>query len=89
LKKIKIEDITPDLILELEQQAEETQLRNLTRKALSDLVNKRERLTDDLQKVELQCKIRAIRAHNLGFSKKELSEIFNVTAREITKWIGA
>jgi DNA-binding transcriptional regulator YiaG len=86
--KIKIEDITPDLILELQQEAEEAQLKNLTRKALSDLVDKREKLADELEKVELQCKIRAMRAHGLGFSKKELSEIFNVTTRAITKWIG-
>lgn len=86
--KIKIEDITPDLILDLEQQAEETQLKNLTMKALSDLSDKRESFIEALQKTELECKIRAMRAHNLGFSKKELSEIFNVTTREITKWIG-
>ena len=88
MKKIKIEDITPDLILELERQAEDLHIVELTVESLKAISQTRQGLIDQLNLVEAQCKIRCIRAFSLGFSKKDLAEIFNVTTREITKWIG-
>jgi transposase len=32
--------------------------------------------------------MRAMRAYSLGFSKKEIAEIFGMTTRQVTKWIG-
>jgi DNA-binding transcriptional regulator YiaG len=88
MKKIKIEDITPDLILELQKQAQELRLVELTRSSLIERSIRRQSLIQELGEAEINCKIRAIRAYDLGISKKELAEIFNVTTREITKWIG-
>lgn len=88
MKPIKIEDITPEKLQEIEDFAQGVKLHQLTLDQLRKLSNAREDAIIYLSQVELDCKLRAMRAHTLGFSKKELAKIFNVTANTIKKWIG-
>jgi DNA-binding XRE family transcriptional regulator len=36
---------------------------------------------------EQECRLRAIRAINLGYNKKDLADAMGVDSRTITKWI--
>lgn len=88
VKPLKLEEITVDKLIEIEKHAEEVRLEQLTLKQLNKLSKERDRLLKELSRVEMDCQLRAMRAHTLGFSKKELAEIFNVKTNQITKWVG-
>lgn len=88
MKPIKIEDITPELLVELEQRAAAIRIEEITLARLKELSFEREVAIAALNDLELDCKMRCIRAHHLGISKAELSRIFNVKPDTIKKWIG-
>lgn len=88
MKPLKLKDITPDKILELEKHAENVRLHDLTFAQLQELSQRRKIAEATLSETEMECKLRAMRAHSIGFSKAELSKIFDVPSRTITKWIG-
>lgn len=88
MKPLKLEEITPDKILELEKHAENVRLQDLTLSQLQNLSEKRKVAEVTLNKTETECKLRAMRAHSIGFSKAELARIFDVPNKTITKWIG-
>lgn len=88
MKPIKIEDITPELLVDLEQRAASIRLEQLTLSQLDELSKQREVAISTLDELELECKMRCIRAINLGISKAELARIFNVTPNTIKKWVG-
>lgn len=86
--KIRLEDITPDLLQELEAKAEELRLKDMTLRSLNDLAQERAKLVAELDQVTTECQVRVLRAINLGFTKNELSKVFGVTVRQINKWVG-
>lgn len=88
MKPITLDEITPDKLIEIENYAQEVRLRDVTLAKLNELVQEREVAIAALRDIETECQLRALRAYNLGFSKAELSRIFNVTTNQITKWVG-
>jgi DNA-binding transcriptional regulator YiaG len=88
MKPIKIEDITPEKLIEIEEAAENLRIHDMTMQSLQEISKLREEALSYYYDIELQCKIRAFRAINLGFSKAEIARTFNVTTNTITKWIG-
>jgi len=88
MKPIKIEEITPEKLVEIDKRAEEVRLHDLTAKQLDRVARDRKQAEQYFNSVELDCKMRAMRAHTLGFSKTELAKIFDVTPNVIKKWVG-
>lgn len=88
VEPIKLEDITPDKILEIEEYAQQVRIEQLTLAQLRELSDKRQELLQQLAETDIDCQLRCMRAHTLGFSKSDLAKIFNVPASVIKKWIG-
>lgn len=88
MKPVKIEDITPELLVELEKRAASVRIEQLTLARLNELSEQRQVAIATLNDLELECQMRCMRAHSLGISKAELARIFNVTPNTIKKWIG-
>lgn len=88
MKKLKLEEITPEKLIEIEQEMEEIRIGQLTRDALIKRSHDRQQAIETLHNIENDVRLRVVRAHNLGVSKKELAMIFGLTTREINKWIG-
>jgi DNA-binding transcriptional regulator YiaG len=88
MKPIKIKDITPEKLIEIEEAAENLRIHDMTMQSLQKISKLREEALSYYYDIELQCKIRAFRAIDLGFSKAEIARTFNVTTNTITKWIG-
>jgi DNA-binding transcriptional regulator YiaG len=80
------DQITPDFLLEKERHWEDVMLKEITMNKLNELGQRRYDLIAELESTEAECRIRAIRAINLGFNKKELANLFGVTTQTITKW---
>jgi DNA-directed RNA polymerase specialized sigma24 family protein len=89
MKPIKIEDITTEKLIEIDDQREADRLLDLTTSALKELAEKQQEAASYLNTLNTEVQMRILRAHSLGVDKKELAKIFNVTTRQITKWIGA
>jgi DNA-directed RNA polymerase specialized sigma24 family protein len=89
MKPIKIEDITTEKLIEIDDQREADRLLDLTISALKELAEKQQEAASYLNTLNTEVQMRILRAHSLGVDKKELAKIFNVTTRQITKWIGA
>ena len=87
--KIKIEDITTEKLVEIDNKRKADRLLDLTTSALKELAEKQQEAASYLNTLNTEIQMRILRAHGLGVDKKELAKIFNVTTRQITKWIGA
>lgn len=88
MKPLKLEEITPEKIVELEEQAQNLRLMDLTVRQLEELSDQRQLAKMHLSSIENECQIRAMRARSLGFSKAELSRIFKVNSSTIKRWVG-
>ena len=87
--KIKIEDITTEKLVEIDNERKANRLLDLTTSELKKLAEKQQEAASYLNTLNTEVQMRILRAHSLGVDKKELAKIFNVTTRQITKWIGA
>jgi phage terminase Nu1 subunit (DNA packaging protein) len=87
--KIKIEDITTEKLVEIDNERKADRLLDLTTSELKELAEKQQEAASYLNTLNTEIQMRILRAHSLGVDKKELAKIFNVTTRQITKWIGA
>jgi len=85
---VKMEEISPEKLAKIDQEMMDLRIHDLTLSSLHKLSKDRKEAVDKLSNLELQCKVRAMKAHSIGFSKRELAEIFNVTTNTITKWVG-
>ena len=88
MKPLKLEEITPEKLIEIDRELEDIKIGDLTLASLKDLARSREEAINHLNSIENNCKFRAMKATQLGFTKIELSKIFNVTPNTIKKWIG-
>lgn len=88
MESLKMEEITPEKLMEIDAKSANARLQDLTLAQLKELSEQRISAKINLERLELECSLRAMRAHSLGFSKKNLATIFNVTSNTITKWIG-
>jgi hypothetical protein len=89
IKPIKLEDITPDKLREIDAKMEDVRLLDITRSALQELARKRNDAIQRLGELDAELHMRVMRAYSLGIDKKELADIFNMTTRQITKLVGA
>jgi DNA-binding transcriptional regulator YiaG len=88
MKPLKLEEITTEKLIEIEQEVQNVRMHDLTMRQLEELSDQKQIAEMALSDIERECKIRCMRAHQLGFTKAELARIFKVTSNTITKWIG-
>lgn len=87
MKPLKLEEITPEKLVEIDKRAENVRLHDLTLSQLEELSTQRSIAEATFSQIEWDCKVRAMRAHSLGFSKAELARIFDVPTNKIKKWV--
>lgn len=83
---VKVEDITVDLLDELEQEWEEQRIRLLVRQEIIDLGERLAQTQLDLNRLELIAMLRARKLVMLGYKRKELETLFGVDRKTILKW---
>jgi len=87
--KVKMDEISPEKLAQIDQEMLELRIQDLTLASLKEIAAERKATIDKMSKVELQCKVRIMKAMSFGsFTKKEMADIFEVTTQQITKWIG-
>lgn len=80
------DEITPEFLAEKERQWEEVRLKELTMANLNKVGEEFHSLKRKAELAEQECRIRAMRAINLGYNKKDLADAMGVDSRTITKW---
>jgi DNA-binding transcriptional regulator YiaG len=85
--KVTLDEITPEKILEIEEYLLNERLADLTRNNLIELGNYRRMIKAHSENVEGSCKLRAIRASNVGLSIKEIADTLGYSTTTIKKWV--
>ena len=89
VKPMKLQDITPDALNDIDIKRDNVRLGELTLSSLQEVAKERKEALQLFNGIELECQVRAMRASSLGFSKAELADALGVDVRQITKWIGS
>ena len=89
IMSVTLDEITPEKLEEISKHLENVRLMDLTLASLQKVARERNEAARVFNEVNLDAQLRAMRAHSLGFSKKEIADIFGMTTRQVTKWIGA
>ena len=89
IKAVTLEEITPEKLEEISEQLQNIRLMDLTLASLQKVALERDEAAQAFNEINLDAQMRAMRAYNLGFTKKEIADIFGMTTRQVAKWIGA
>lgn len=81
------DQITPEFLAEKERHWEEIRLKELTLNSLNKVGVRYAKAKREYQIIENECRMRAMRAINLGYDKKELAEALDVSVQTINRWI--
>ena len=84
---IAVEDITRETLDELEFQWEQTRLKNLVRDEVSTLGRRYAEARVQEERLEGMCMMRARKLYMLGFDRREIGELFDVTTPKVNKWL--
>jgi predicted ArsR family transcriptional regulator len=82
-----LNQVTPELLREMEQEREEQNLRRLIRDNVMQLGRQYRQAYSEAFNLEVRCKLRARQLHDYGFEPKELQELFGVEKRVINRWL--
>jgi hypothetical protein len=84
---MKIEDITVQVLDEVDEERQASRVRNLLRSEVIKLGYEyaQARLLEN--RLETQCMLRARKLRMLGFEKLEIGELFGVPRKTINKWL--
>lgn len=88
IKAVTLEEITPEKLEEISEQLQNIRLMDLTLASLQKVASQRDKAAQAFNEINLDAQMRAMRAYSLGFTKKEIADIFGMTTRQVTKWIG-
>jgi DNA-binding transcriptional regulator YiaG len=86
---VTLDEITPEKLQEISEKMQDVRLMDLTLKSLEKVAAERNEAARVFNEINLDAQLRAMRAHSLGFTKQEIAEIFGMTTRQVSKWIGA
>ena len=84
--KLQVDEITRDTLDELEEQWEQTRLKNLVRDEVVALGRRYRQAQIQEERLEGQCMMRARKLYLLGFDRREIAELFEVTRTRVIKW---
>jgi len=82
-----INRITMDVLDRFDEEAEQQRLEVLTRDEMLKMGRSYRAQSHLLELVEVRCRIRASRLYNLGYTKNEIAEAFDVPRRTVTAWL--
>jgi len=85
--QLQVDEITRDVLDELEEQWEQTRLKNLVRDEVVALGRQFRQAQIQVERVEGHCMIRARKLFMLGFDRREIGELFDVTTSRVNKWL--
>jgi len=85
--KVKLEEITPDLVRELSDQNDEQSLHVLTREETRALTHELEYTIMVASQLQARCQMRAKRLEHLGMSSRDIADMFDVSVRTVAKWL--
>jgi DNA-binding transcriptional regulator YiaG len=85
---VTLGEITPEKLEEISEKLQDMKLVEVTMTNLQKVAEERKLAEQRFNEINTDAQIRAIRAHNLGFSTKEIADIFGMTTRQVTKWLG-
>lgn len=84
---MRIEDITVELLDQVEAEQDEIRARDLVRDAVLKLGREYALARLHENRLETQCMLRARKLRMLGFEKAEIGQLFGVPRRTINKWM--
>lgn len=84
--KLQVDEITRDTLDQLEEQWEQTRLKNLVRDEVVKLGRQFRQAQIQEERLEGQCMMRARKLYLLGFDRREIAELFEVTRARVIKW---
>ena len=84
--KLQVDEITRDTLDQLEEQWEQTRLKNLVRDEVVALGRRYRQAQIQEERLEGQCMMRARKLYLLGFDRREIAELFEVTRTRVIKW---
>jgi DNA-binding transcriptional regulator YiaG len=88
IMSVTLGEITPEKLEEISERLQDMKLVEITMSNLQKVAEERNLAEQKFNKINTDAQIRAIRAYNIGFSQKEIGDIFGMTARQVTKWLG-
>ena len=84
--QLQVDEITREVLDELEEQWEQTRLKNLVRDEVVALGRRYRQAQIQEERLEGQCMMRARKLYLLGFDRREIAELFEVTRTRVIKW---
>lgn len=84
--KLQVDEITRDTLDQLEEQWEQTRLKNLVRDEVVALGRRYRQAQIQEERLEGQCMMRARKLYLLGFDRREIAELFEVTRAVVNRW---
>lgn len=84
--KLQVDEITRDTLDQLEEQWEQTRLKNLVRDEVVALGRRYRQAQIQEERLEGQCMMRARKLYLLGFDRREIAELFGVTRVVVNRW---
>ena len=84
--QLQVDEITREVLDELEEQWEQTRLKNLVRDEVVELGREFRQAQIQVERVEGHCMIRARKLYMLGFERREIGELFGVTRAVVNRW---
>lgn len=85
--KLKLQDITPELVRELTDEAEEQRIVSLTKQEIRALADELDSAVKYASGVLARCQLRAKRLEIAGADAREIAHMFDVPARTVTAWL--
>jgi DNA-binding NarL/FixJ family response regulator len=85
--KVTLDEITPEKIIEIENYLLDQRLVSLTRNNMREFGEYRKMLSDHMDRIEADCKMRVLRAISIGLDIKEIAEDLQIPAATIRRWI--
>ena len=85
---VTLGEITPEKLEEISEKLQDMRLVEVTLENLQKVARERQLAEQRFNEINTDAQMRAIRAYNLGFSKKEIADLFGMTTRQVTKWLG-
>jgi hypothetical protein len=73
IKTVTLEEITPNKLDEIDEQLQNIRLRDITMASLNKLAERRKRAEQELINIDAEAQMRAMRAHLIGFSSKDIA----------------
>lgn len=84
--QLQVDEITREVLDELEEAWEQTRLKNLVRDEVVALGRQFRQAQIQVERVEGHCMIRARKLFMLGFERREIAELFGVTRAVVNRW---